>query len=151
MHLDNSLWNRAAYSLIGACPVQARVNQVVRRLEHWVPLSQGPPPNMGGDNVGAPEMEVQEIVTNILNVPEQEVPVHKHGHGRHHPRRVESMSGCTAHLDPSGCSVEVYQGVGVKPHILVDVMQDNFGVRNTIQPGSDGPQSGQRAFHGGVI
>ena len=44
------------------------------------------------------------------------------------------MPGCTACLDPSGCSIEVYQGVGVKPHILMDMMQDNLDIRSAIQP-----------------
>ena len=75
-------------------------------------------PNMGGGNRGAPETEAQEVVANILNVPEHEVPVHKHGCGRRHPHGVESMPGCTVRLDLSGRSVEVHQGVGVEPHIL---------------------------------
>ena len=71
MHWDDSLWNRAAYSPIGACPVQARVSQAVRWLERWMPLSQGPPPNMGGGDRTAPETEAKEVVANILNVPEE--------------------------------------------------------------------------------
>ena len=62
------------------------------------------PPNMRGDNRGAPEAEVQKIVANVLNVPEQEVPVYKHGHSRCCPRGVEGTPGCTAHLNLSGCS-----------------------------------------------
>ena len=107
--------------------------------------------NMGGGNRGAPKAEAQEIVTSILSVPEQEVPVRKHGHSRRRSHGVKRAPRCTAHLDPSGCSVEVHQGVGVKSHILVDMVQDNLGIRGTIQPRSDGPQGSQGAFHGRVI
>ena len=41
--------------------------------------------------------------------------------------------------------------MSVEPHILVDVMQDDLDIRSTIQSGSDGPQSSQKAFHGRVI
>ena len=87
---------------------------------------------MGGNDRGAPETEAQEIVASILDVPEQKIPVCKHGCGRRCSRRVKSAPGCTARLNPSGCSIEVYQGVGVKPHILVDVMQDNLGIQGRM-------------------
>ena len=80
------------------------------------------PPNMGGGNRGAPESEAQKIVANILNVPEQKIPVRKHGCSGRRPRRVKCTPRCTARLDPSGCGVEVDQGVSVEPHILKDVV-----------------------------
>ena len=96
-------------------------------------------------------MEVQEVVADILNVLEQKAPVHKHGRGRCCSCGVESMPGRTARFDPSGCSVEVDQGVGVKPHILKDMVQEDLCIQGAIQPRSDGPQGGQGTFHGRVI
>ena len=106
---------------------------------------------MGGGNRGAPETEAQKIVANILNVPEQKVPVHKHGCSGRRSRRVECAPGCTARLDLRGCGVEVDQGVSVEPHILKDVVQEDFCIWGAIQPRSDGPQGCQGAFHGRVI
>ena len=80
------------------------------------------PPNMGGGHRGAPKTEAQEVMASILNVPEQKVPVRKHGCGRCCPCGVKRAPRSTARLDPSGCSVEVHQGVGVKPHVFVDMV-----------------------------
>ena len=82
-------------------------------------------------------------MANVLNVPEKEVPVRKHGGGGRCSRRVKGATWRTTRLHPNGGGEEVNKGVGVKPHILMDMVQEDLGVGGLIQPGSDGPQGSQ--------
>ena len=101
------------------------------------------PPNMGGGDRTAPKMEVKEIVASILNVPEKKIPVRKHGSSGRCSRRVKGATWRTTRLHPDGGGEEVNKGVGIEPHILMDMVQENLSVRGLIQPGSDGPQGSQ--------
>ena len=105
------------------------------------------PPNMGGGDRTAPKAEAKEIVASILNVLEEQIPVRKHGGGGCCSRRVEGAPRGTTRLHPNGGGEEVNKGVGIEPHILEDVVQDDLRVRGFIQPRSDGPQGGQQAIH----
>ena len=80
------------------------------------------PPNMGGGNRGAPKTEAEEVMANILRVPEHKIPVRKHGSSGRRSCGVECTPGRTPRLNPSGCSVEVHQGVGVEPHVFEDMV-----------------------------
>ena len=64
MHLDDSLWNRAAYLPISTCQSSSKA---IGALNTPQPRS---PPNMGGGDRGALKVEVEEVVTSILNIPE---------------------------------------------------------------------------------
>ena len=101
------------------------------------------PPNMGGGDRTAPKTEAKEIMANILNVPEKEIPVRKHGGSGCCSCRVKGVIQRTTHLHPDGGGEEVNKGVGIEPHILMDMVQEDLSVRGLIQPRSDGPQSSQ--------
>ena len=105
------------------------------------------PPNMGGGDRAAPKAEAKEVVANILIVPEKEVPVRKHGSSRRCSRRVKRATRRTTRLHPNGGGEEVNKRVGVEPHVLEDMVQEDLSVGGSIQPGSDGPQGSQRTIH----
>ena len=65
MHWDDSLWNCAAYSPIGAHQPGSKAVGALDTPQPWTP------PDMGGGDRTASKVEAQEVVTSIPNVPEE--------------------------------------------------------------------------------